>query len=74
MFGKQLNKNSAGKRATVPAESLAEVNTMPDIRIPLEDDLHAKLKASAAVHRKSIKSLVLELIQAYLDQRKGLGR
>jgi len=47
---------------------------MPDIRIPLDDDLHAKLKASAAVHRKSIKSLVLELIQAYLDQRKGLGR
>jgi plasmid stability protein len=68
------NKNSASKRATEPAELLAEIHTMPDIRIPLDDDLHAKLKASAAVHRKSIKSLVIELIQAYIDQRKGLGR
>ncbi|HUD74222.1 MAG TPA: hypothetical protein VMQ76_04045 [Terracidiphilus sp.] len=49
---------------------------MPDIRIPLQDDVHAKLKASAALSspRKTIKALVIEILLAYIDQRRGLGR
>ena len=46
---------------------------MPDIRITLPDALHAKLKASAALSQKHIKDIVIELVKAYIDQRKGLG-
>ena len=43
---------------------------MPDIRIPLADDLHAKLKASAALHRKTMIELVRDLILAHLERAK----
>jgi len=47
---------------------------MPDIRVTLDNDLHGKLKATAALQRKNIKEIVVEIIKAYIDQRKGLGR
>jgi plasmid stability protein len=43
---------------------------MPDIRITLDDNLHAKLKASAALAqpRQSIIALVRKIIREHIER------
>ena len=41
---------------------------MPDIRIALPEEVHAKLKSAAAMTRQSLADLVREIVREYLER------
>ena len=44
---------------------------MSNINITIPDDIHKKLKIAAALEEKSLKDLVIEALQDYLERKGG---